>query len=277
MTSSALPRVFIGSSVEALDIAYALQMNIEFDAEPTVWTQGIFKPSSSALVDLVNGLNQFDFAVFVFNTDDVVLMRNQKLEALRDNVLFELGLFIGKLGLDRCFVLKARDTQNFHLPTDLMGFEALTFHAHRSDKNLQAALGPAAHRLRERFSKWQAIAAPQTSSRSTLQRYMDLWNSKVLLQDREHARNGLASNVIEDSGDGRDHQVLSRLMAFVETVCDSSLRGEIDPSELNLALGQEIRAIYAHAQHFWRNAVHDGDAWTSTIVLAWLHRTDTKG
>ncbi len=186
-------------------------------------------------------------------------------------------VFMGQLGLDRCFVLKARDTANFHLPSDLMGFEPLTFNANRSDNNLQAALGPAAHLLRERFAKWRANPALETSSRSTLQRYLDLWNSKVLMHDRQHIQTeGLALNVIEDD-DGKDSEVLSRLMAFIETVCDSSLRGEITPSELDLALGKEIRAFYAHARHFWRNAAHDGDVWTSTVVQEWLHRLDTQG
>ena len=39
------PKAFIGSSSEALGIAYALQENLEADAEITVWTQGIFEPS----------------------------------------------------------------------------------------------------------------------------------------------------------------------------------------------------------------------------------------
>jgi len=47
------PRIFIGSSSEKLEIAYAIQQNIEHDAQPTVWTQGIFQLSNSTLDSLL--------------------------------------------------------------------------------------------------------------------------------------------------------------------------------------------------------------------------------
>jgi len=37
------PRIFVGSATESLDIAYAVQENLEHNAEITVWTQGIFE------------------------------------------------------------------------------------------------------------------------------------------------------------------------------------------------------------------------------------------
>jgi hypothetical protein len=284
MKNFSLPRVFIGSSSEALKIAYALQTSLEYDSEPTVWTQGIFKPSSTTLRDLVASIYQFDFAVFVFSPDDVLTMRTQTVSAVRDNVLFELGLLMGRLGMERCFILKARDSGQLHLPTDLIGLQPLEFHAQRTDGNLVAALGPCAHQLRSEFAAHgktlsqiaQLDPSQQPSLRNTLERYFDLWNSGVLRADREQAEKGIATHVMDDD-DGRDGAILSRLKAFAETVCDSCLRGEISSDELDTRLGKEIRAIYSHDMYFWYNAPNRGEPSGSPIIEAWLEsRKKTK-
>jgi predicted nucleotide-binding protein len=99
------PKIFIASSGEALPIANAIHQNLIRQAEVTVWDQGFFKLSRSSLQSLVSELQNFDFGVFVFSPDDLLTMRGEQHRAVRDNVLLELGLFIGELGQDRCFIL----------------------------------------------------------------------------------------------------------------------------------------------------------------------------
>ncbi|NIG52513.1 nucleotide-binding protein [Chitinophaga sp. Cy-1792] len=148
------PRIFVGSSVEALDIAYTIQENLEFDATVTVWNQGVFNLSNTALDDLISALDNFDFGIFVFKPDDVTYIRSEKKNTIRDNVIFELGLFIGRLGKDKVFYLTPRNSPPFHIPTDLLGITAGTFDVKREDNNIKAALGPFCNQIRARLKNF---------------------------------------------------------------------------------------------------------------------------
>lgn len=143
------PRLFIGSSTENLDAAYAAQEALEHDAEVTVWTQGIFELSKYTLDSLVEALDTVDFGLFVLSPDDVVIMRDETKRAARDNVVFELGMFIGRLGRERSFLLVPRGADELHLPTDLLGMTPALYEAERTDGNLVAAIGPAANKVRK--------------------------------------------------------------------------------------------------------------------------------
>ena len=152
------PRGFIASSVEGLGIAYAIQENIEYDAEPTVWPQGVFAPSSYAIDDLIEELTISDFGIFVFTPDDIQIIRDAETNTVRDNVLFELGLFIGHLGRKRCFIIQPRGVENLRWPTDLAGLNPATFDTTRKDGNVKAALGPACNQIRAVMKKQGPIA-----------------------------------------------------------------------------------------------------------------------
>ena len=148
MSDQVKPRLFIGSSVESLDVAYALQENLEFSAEVTVWSQGLFDLTRSALHSLLEAIGTFDFAAFVFTPDDVAKIRDETIRIVRDNIVFELGLFLGELGEDRVFIVSPRSATDLHLPTDIAGIIPGTYEPNRSDQNTVAALGPAATKIR---------------------------------------------------------------------------------------------------------------------------------
>ncbi len=157
------PRLFVGSSVERLALAYAVQENLEHSLEVTVWSQGVFDLSRTAMAGLLDTVAESDFAVFVFAPDDVTRLRDKTLHSVRDNVVFELGLFMGALGPERCFMITPRGVDDLHLPTDLAGLTPATYEPERQDGNMIAALGPACNRVRraaEKLGKAQPIVLP---------------------------------------------------------------------------------------------------------------------
>lgn len=147
------PRIFVGSSTEGLQTANAIQLLLEHDAEVTVWTQGVFEASSNSLDDLIEILDKIDFGVFVFSPDDISKIRQKKYLVARDNVIFEMGLFVGRLGKKRTLYVVPRERTNFHLPSDLIGVSPLDYDSNRSDGNIQAALGSACTKIRQRINQ----------------------------------------------------------------------------------------------------------------------------
>ncbi len=132
------PRIFIASSSESLDVADAINVNLEHQAEVTVWKNG-FKLSTSNIDSLVEKSKIMDFAIFIFTPDDVATIRDHSKYIVRDNVLFELGLFVGSLGKERCFIVKPRDVE-LHFPTDLLGLSPADYDGNRSDGDLSSAV-----------------------------------------------------------------------------------------------------------------------------------------
>jgi tetratricopeptide (TPR) repeat protein len=146
------PKIFIGSSVEGLNIAYAVQQNLTHDAEITVWNQGAFELSQTTIESLVTVLEKSDFAIFVFSPDDIIRIRKKQFQTARDNVVFELGMFIGKLGRNRSFIIMP-DKPAFHIPTDLLGITAGKYDTSRTDGNYQSATGPVCNQIRQQIKK----------------------------------------------------------------------------------------------------------------------------
>lgn len=146
------PRVFIGSSVESLPIAEAISENLEFEAEVTIWRSGTFNLSSNALDDLIKKSKSVDFSIFIFSPDDLIVMRSREQYAVRDNVVFELGLFIGSIGKERCFIVKPRRV-DLHFPSDLLGINPTDYNPNRSDNDLVSSLNYASNQIKREIKE----------------------------------------------------------------------------------------------------------------------------
>lgn len=114
-------RVFIGSSSEAiLEASYINRALTRRDVTCRLWTQGVFQLSQTTIEDLIRAANEYDFAVLFLTPDDMTASRGKRKASPRDNVVFELGLFMGALGRERTYVV-APSGVDLKLPTDLLG------------------------------------------------------------------------------------------------------------------------------------------------------------
>lgn len=143
--------MFIGSSTEGLGVARALQAELQYDAEVTLWSQGVFGLSEGTLETLTRKVADFDFAVLVLTADDVVTKRATEGLSARDNVLFESGLFMGAVGRERTYLV-APGEESLEFPSDLAGVTISKYRSRR-DGNMRAALGPVAEDIRQAMKR----------------------------------------------------------------------------------------------------------------------------
>jgi len=159
------PKIFIASSVESLPIAEAVNLNLDHDFEVTLWRTGTFKLSSGTLEDLLVKASTVDFALFVFAPEDIAVIRENTHHVTRDNVVFELGLFIGSIGKERCFVLRPRN-EELHLPSDLIGLNFADFDANRADGDIASATNAACTQIKTRANELgRILGSPSPSQR----------------------------------------------------------------------------------------------------------------
>lgn len=128
------PRIFIGSSSEGLEVAKEVKAFFEKEYETYLWTDDIFKFNDNFLETLMKEANLFDFGLLVFTKDDYTKSRMRIFDSPRDNVIFEYGLFLGRLGKNNAFIIKDEDVK---LPSDLFGITHATFKCKKTKRLFQ--------------------------------------------------------------------------------------------------------------------------------------------
>ena len=123
------PRIFIGSSTEGLYAANYIKQYFSASYECIIWNEDVFKYNKSFLETLLNSASLFDFGFLIFTKDDLSLVRDAAFETARDNVLFEYGLFLGRLGLDRAFVIAEKGVK---IPSDFLGYTLTQMESEKS-------------------------------------------------------------------------------------------------------------------------------------------------
>lgn len=111
-------RIFIGSSKEGLNVAKRVKDFFKKSYDCYIWTDDIFQYNEGFLETLIKSASLFDFGFMIFSSDDISQIRGKEFETTRDNVLFEYGLFLGRVGIDNAYVLCEEGVK---IPSDLQG------------------------------------------------------------------------------------------------------------------------------------------------------------
>lgn len=161
------PKVFIGSSREALELVNAVHELLHYNAEVTPWPAA-FTAGRYPMEDLERQVETSDFAVFIFSPDDVVMLRDKVYLSPRDNSMLELGMFWGRLKRERVFFIVPAETESerggtridgFHIPSDLNGLTLLHYEI-RHDRNNRAAVNIACSHIIARIRELGSYRDP---------------------------------------------------------------------------------------------------------------------
>lgn len=146
------PRVLIISSTEALPIARAIQSAFEHDPYLVYpWSDGVFTIANYPLEDLERELDRSDFAIAIASEDDVTTSRGKKKRSPRDNVIFEIGYFMGRLGRHRAVLLEPKGAK-VKLPSDFDGLKPIPYD-YSPGPDMIPKLAPTCNKLRTMFSE----------------------------------------------------------------------------------------------------------------------------
>lgn len=128
-------KIFLASSEKSLSVAEALTTKLSDPLlEIILWKElGVFKLSEHTMESLEVIVNKCDFGIFVLGPDDLLVKDYETYNITRDNVIFELGLFFGKVGRKRSYMLRPSNIE-VREPSDLKGITWASYDIKGSDK-----------------------------------------------------------------------------------------------------------------------------------------------
>ena len=133
-------KIFVGSSSEAKIVDTEVRKILEdMDTLPIDWrTQ--FRAGEFGLESLIRIKGECDAAILITTADDKIWYRGAEGFSPRDNLLFELGLFISALGRDRVGLVVATNQAGDvpKIPTDLAGLNYIYYKTGKDAGNADA-------------------------------------------------------------------------------------------------------------------------------------------
>lgn len=113
-------QVFVGSSSEGRPLAEKVIDSLtQKNLSPLPWFD-FFKNSRPPLQELEHLTLRADAAILVATVDDKAIIRQKHWHQMRDNVLFEYGLFAGTIGRSKCGLILP-NVDEFRIPSDFLG------------------------------------------------------------------------------------------------------------------------------------------------------------
>ena len=196
------PKIFIGSSSGGKRIVNALQTTLEnagYEYDISPWFLGVFNLSSTNIEALEKQLDNSDFAILVLTPDDITTKKGELKVTPRDNVILELGLFIGRLGRKRTYVICEKNVE-IELPSDLLGITVGYFSNSSDDSELLNKLNSLSYTIHSAIS--------------------DVFSDNYLFSDLRKSAERIISKKQPMFSNALDDSVYSFIPRILQLLCD---------------------------------------------------------
>lgn len=161
------PKVFIGSPAETLSLAVILQSHLERCSSAHAYHERVFEINRGPLESVLKAVDEYDFACLLAPPLDALSSREQEQVVTRTNIILEYGLFLGRLGPERVFLLYPRDTPP-EFPSDLEGVTHIDYKTVDDDNPAVAVLAPAAQQIEEKIRELGPVRPPVSRRHSPI-------------------------------------------------------------------------------------------------------------
>ena len=131
-----MEELLIVSSTEALGVVDVVERVFsEQGYRVSRWNKDFFRVNDNYRQTLTDAAGFYDYAVAIFAADDPATIRDKPVMVTRANVVFEFGLFLGRLGPDRAYCLTEDHVTGF---SDWDGITEVRYRR-TSDSDIEAA------------------------------------------------------------------------------------------------------------------------------------------
>lgn len=148
-TSNKIPRIFMISSSEAVEVAEEIRLGLIKTkvADVVLWSDDeIFPPGNYPIEDLRQQVALADFGIAIAQPDDIRRSRHKQTAVPRDNVIYEVGFFTSVLGRDRTLLLVPAD-EDVELPSDFKGLTPLKYSSPNDRVPISTVLAPTVRQI----------------------------------------------------------------------------------------------------------------------------------
>lgn len=179
-------KVFIGSTVEGLDVANLIAEKLSYKFHCHLW-EIFFDPGKFNMEGLEKALATCSHAIIVMTPDDKSLIRGKKNPTPRDNLVFELGLFAGRYGRQSIFMLTPRG-EKILLPNDLLGINTAEYEILSNDDPLPFNVTSACNKIARTIQASRPAASLLGARPETINFWTGLSDTIRIVYGVEHTK-----------------------------------------------------------------------------------------